>query len=220
MDERALVYWMLRYAWGSRRLRHPGVFRLLRGTAGERNWESYVSNFKPQAVGRGPDRIDREIADRFKENLRRREELDRLAGKPAIRERFDEVADHLRRTSRGDRWHERQELVAELRGILARSSIDALEPDLIILDEFQRFRHLLEDPEGDDDMRTLARQLFDYESADGHARTLLLSATPYKMYTLAAESDQDDHYGDFVKTTEFLLGDQTGAFRVGTSSLP
>ena len=59
---------------------------------------------------------------------------------------------------------------------------------------------------------TLAHQLFDYESADGHARALLLSATPYKMYTLAAESDHDDHYGDFVKTTEFLLGDQTGAF--------
>ena len=98
MDERALVYWLLRHAWGSRRLRHPGVFRLLRGTAGERNWESYVTNFKPQAVGRGPDRIDREIADRFKENLRRREELDRLAGKPTIRERFDEVADHLRAT--------------------------------------------------------------------------------------------------------------------------
>ena len=47
-------------------------------------------------------------------------------------------------------------------------------------------------------------QLFDYESADGHARMLLLSATPYKMYTLADEAD-DDHYADFVQTTEFLL---------------
>ncbi len=68
-------------------------------------------------------------------------------------------------------------------------------------------------------MRTLARQLFDYESADGHARTLLLSATPYKMYTLAAESDHDDHYGDFVKTTEFLLGDRDRCVRDGTPSL-
>ncbi len=212
-DERALVYWLLRHAWGSRRLRHPGVFRVLRGGAGEANWESYVTNFHPQRVGQGPDRIDREIADRFAENLRTRETHDRLAGIPTIRERFDAAADRLRHRDRGDQWNQRQELVRDLRGVLARSSIDALEPNLIILDEFQRFRHLLEDPDGEDDIRTLAHQLFDHESADGQARTLLLSATPYKMYTLADETAEDDHYGDFVKTTEFLLGEQTGAFR-------
>ena len=103
--------------------------------------------------------------------------------------------------------------MGELRGILARSSIDALEPDLIILDEFQRFRHLLEEPDSADDTRALAHALFDYEGPDGKARTLLLSATPYKMYTLAAEADHDDHYDDFVKTSEFLLGEETRSFR-------
>ena len=34
-------------------------------------------------------------------------------------------------------------------------------------------------------------------------RTLLLSATPYKMYTLSHETD-DDHHRDFLKTVEFL----------------
>jgi hypothetical protein len=212
-DERALVYWLLRHAWGSRRLRHPGVFRLLRGRAGETNWEHYVTNYQPQRVGRGADRIDPEVAERFAHNLRSRDERDRLQGNPTIRERFDAVADRLRHRDRIDQSEQRQELVGELRGILARSAIDALEPDLIILDEFQRFRHLLEDPDDEDDLRTLARQLIDYESVDGHARTLLLSATPYKMYTLSAESGHDDHYDDFLKTTEFLLGDQVGAFR-------
>jgi hypothetical protein len=212
-DERALLYWLLRHAWGARRLRHPGVFRLLRGWAGESSWPSFVLGFRFQRVGRGSDQIDPVIADRFKANLALREEKERLAGVPTIRERFDEVAEGLRRRDRPDEWRRRQDLVGELRGVLARSAIDALEPDLIILDEFQRFRHLLEDPQDEDDTRTLARQLFDYESPDGHARTLLLSATPYKMYTLAAESDHDDHYEDFVKTTEFLLGAETGAFR-------
>ncbi|MGI8520838.1 MAG: helicase-related protein [Actinomycetota bacterium] len=34
---------------------------------------------------------------------------------------------------------------------------------------------------------------------------MLLSATPYKMYTLARERETDDHYADFLSTTEFLL---------------
>ncbi len=35
-----------------------------------------------------------------------------------------------------------------LRRILAEVSVDCLEPDLVILDEFQRFKHLLERPRG------------------------------------------------------------------------
>lgn len=212
-DERALIYWLLAYAWGTRRLRHAGVYRLLRAGASQDRWRDFVTNFWLQKVGRGPGRIDRGIADNFKRSLKIREERDRQAGARTIRERFDQVADRLRTTDRPDELRRARELVGEFRQILARSSVEALEPDLIILDEFQRFRHLLEDPVDEDDTRTLAQTLFNYESEDGHARTLLLSATPYKMYTLAAEADQDDHYEDFVKTTEFLLGAETKAFR-------
>ena len=35
-------------------------------------------------------------------------------------------------------------VVRELRATLARASVQTLEPDLVILDEFQRFRHLLD----------------------------------------------------------------------------
>ncbi|HEX8702753.1 MAG TPA: helicase-related protein, partial [Myxococcaceae bacterium] len=35
-------------------------------------------------------------------------------------------------------------------------------------------------------------------------RTLLLSATPYKMYTTATEAGGEDHYQDFVRTLRFL----------------
>ncbi|MGI8999097.1 MAG: C-terminal helicase domain-containing protein [Candidatus Limnocylindria bacterium] len=98
--------------------------------------------------------------------------------------------------------------MAELRRLLARSCIAALEPDLIILDEFQRFRHLLEPPNPDDpdDIRSLAHELFSQQGA----KVLMLSATPYKMYTLSDEAD-DDHYRDFVQTSKFLLGTQAAA---------
>ena len=78
----------------------------------------------------------------------------------------------------------------------------------IVLDEFQRFKDLLrpDNPAGD-----LARHLFAWRDA----RVLLLSATPYKMYTLDQEARSDDHYKDFVETLRFLQGDEarTGAIK-------
>ena len=78
--------------------------------------------------------------------------------------------------------------------------VEALDPDLIILDEFQRFRHLLD---GQDPAADLAQHLFEQDSA----RVLLLSATPYKMYTLPEEesTEDEDHYADFLGVTHFLM---------------
>ena len=53
----------------------------------------------------------------------------------------------------------------------------------------------------------LANALFDYPDN----RTLLLSATPYKMFTAAGDED-DDHHRDFVRTIDFLLGDDSHRF--------
>ena len=80
-----------------------------------------------------------------------------------------------------------------------------LEPDLVILDEFQRFKHLLS---GEDDASVLARKLFEYSDNLTAVRVLLLSATPYKMYTLSDESDDEDHYRDFIDTLDFLFRDE------------
>jgi hypothetical protein len=80
--------------------------------------------------------------------------------------------------------------------------VHALEPDLVILDEFQRFKDLLDpDSPGAD----LAHAIFDQPMA----RVLLLSATPYKMYTLPDEPEGDDHYKDFIATVKFLAGEDT-----------
>ena len=58
----------------------------------------------------------------------------------------------------------------------------ALEPDLVILDEFQRFRDLLDAKTGE--AAELAHDFF--TQSDAHV--LLLSATPYKSFTYAEES--------------------------------
>lgn len=92
-------------------------------------------------------------------------------------------------------------IIARLRAELARASVASLEPDLVILDEFQKFRALI-DPDSGSDASELAHHLFNYPDA----KVLLLSATPYKPYTAAADSGDDDHYQDFMTTLEFLAG--------------
>ena len=109
------------------------------------------------------------------------------------------------------RWA-RDGLIGDLRRLLAEVCIRALEPDLVILDEFQRFKPLIETRE---DRRSeaaeLAQSLFQAKAHDGRpVPTLLLSATPYKLYTTDAEIEQEDHYEDFLATTRFLFGGREG----------
>ena len=101
----------------------------------------------------------------------------------------------------------RNEIVGKLRRLLAEVCVKALEPDLVILDEFQRFKPLLETRvEHQSEAAELAQSLFCVQAHDGRpVRTLLLSATPYKLYTADAEIEQEDHYEDFLATTQFLF---------------
>ena len=96
--------------------------------------------------------------------------------------------------------------VGSLRSLLATVCVHALEPDLIILDEFQRFRHLLEMKEPNE-AAMLAQSLMGFRDRDTglDARVLMLSATPYAMYT-TAQDEEDDHHRDFLATMRFLLG--------------
>ncbi|MFU8877518.1 MAG: helicase-related protein, partial [Wenzhouxiangellaceae bacterium] len=115
----------------------------------------------------------------------------------------------------------RNRILGTLRQMLAELCVRALEPDLIILDEFQRFKSLLEaretfrDPTAD-----LAQALFNAPTPEGHpVRTLLLSATPYKLYTADAEIGQEDHYRDFIDTTRFLFGQDESRVALLTDQL-
>lgn len=93
-------------------------------------------------------------------------------------------------------------LIGALRRALAKTCLAALEPDLVILDEFQRFGELFDDPEQNPSAE-LAHELFNYRA---DLRVLLLSATPYKMY--ASDDDSEDHYQDFLRTLRFLMPGQ------------
>ena len=146
--------------------------------------------------------LDPEITKRFHIAFKEKTELRR-----EMEELFDTWFHYYRQTWPDEALWRRNAVIAELRRLLAGKCVQALEPDLVILDEFQRFKTLLETPENHPDPAAeLAQELFRVRNPDGNpVRTLLLSATPYKLYTADAEIENEDHYKDFLATTRFLF---------------
>lgn len=104
------------------------------------------------------------------------------------------------------------DMINKLRRIFAEISIDMLDPDLVIMDEFQRFNSLLE--QGDDEQSMLTNKFFDDERSN--TKILLLSATPYKPYSTLEElntNGNDEHYQDFMKVMDFLYATKDKADR-------
>lgn len=191
VGERVLLYWLLRAHWALGDQKAP--LNVLQGNA-------YKDNFRRAAKDFDRSILDESLAAEFEQTLQRRIKAQRERGSPDIRTRFEELCERFRRSRERLPHRDREDragVVGELRGLLATSCLNALEPDLIILDEFQRFKHLLD---GTDQASELARGLFEYPDA----KTLMLSATPYKMYTLSHEAAEDDHYRDFLRTVDFL----------------
>lgn len=205
-DERALLYWMLKDAWSP----------ILDGEAPKRVFcgGMKLMNFKRLIREYPKYNIDPELKSGFLSLLQAHidEEMDKSGTN--LRDRIKELSQVLSKpglsaTRKREIEKASGRCVSELRGLLVRSCLKALEPDLIILDEFQRFKHLMYGEDGEDESaRELAKELFSYADENSEARVLLLSATPYKMYTTSSEVVMEDHYKDFLKTLDFLVQDQ------------
>ncbi|NTU70980.1 MAG: SWF/SNF helicase family protein [Coriobacteriia bacterium] len=197
-EERVVLYHLIDQAWGIAGRSAP--FNILHGGMNRSWFESWVKE---------PER-----RDKLRQSALGRDFVDTLQKRPDLKERWDELCTLLprRRESYGRipdeiRWKVAA-WIRDMRHTLAQECLKALEPDLIILDEFQRFKPLLS---GTDAAAQLAHELFEYSDAPdadktspAAVRTLLLSATPYKMYTRAGDESGDDHYSDFLDTLEFL----------------
>ncbi len=203
-NERVLLHNLLVRAWGRTALRGAGAVNVLRATASFEGFKWGIRAFDAASV-------DDALAEGFIAALRDHDARAIEQRTETLEERFDDLRHRMTRSRVTRREADRRDqlrLLGELRRLLARSCVGALEPDLVILDEFQRFKHLL-DPWSD--AGELAHDLFNH----AEAKVVLLSATPYKMYTVS-EDVTDDHYADFIETLRFLFGndeDQVAAFR-------
>lgn len=195
--ERELLYWLLKEPWN---LSFAKSTTVLSAYAGVEGFRYRVKRFDENS-------INRDIKQVFVEQLEVR---------PDLKQEFDEVCDAMPRagsTVPPGVSRRRNQFIGEMRRLLAETCLRWLQPDLIILDEFQRFKYLLAgDHEDASDAAQLADHLFRFQerqdNPDSAARVLLLSATPYKMYTLNQESEEDDHYEDFLLTLKFLMDDE------------
>ena len=200
VGERVVLFHLIKRGLG---LSNKGLLKVLQAGAG---WDNFLKRIQ------SPIDLDRELNNKYIEELLKKENK--------------ELVDNLRRMCRRLRKHYgrsdlsqeesklRYHLIGKLRTVLARICVDALEPDLVILDEFQRFKDLLVDMSAGEESEAvqLARALMTFQ--DEHAsdqgvadvRVLLLSATPYRMLTLDRE-EEEDHYSDFLETLKFLFDD-------------
>lgn len=190
--ERLLLQHMLSRTLGSHILRQKGWMRFFRGFVGAENYARRLKAYDP-------DRFDPALAGRFGADVA---EAVNPEGKPLLAEVQEAVHSfaYLRGEPSWQLSRNRYRLIGQMRNLVARAAVEALEPDLVILDEFQRFKDLLNMGTAGAD---LAHAIFEQPTA----RVLLLSATPYKMYTLPDEPEGDDHYNDFRNTVKFLAGE-------------
>ena len=200
-EERAFLFLMLEKFFGERETRSdPRVFsdadtwraiELLRGNAGEEGFLYQITRLDRKDAAAIPHKV---VTD-FRKRATERGLIRRF--KAALRS--DRPTDELRQ--------EMPSLIGDLRFVLAEAGLKCLEPDVIIIDEFQRFQDLLYGSDGDAEaagaVEELASQFLNYRGA----KLLLLSATPYKAHTSAYGEDSEDHAKEFAELLGFLSQD-------------
>lgn len=105
--------------------------------------------------------------------------------------------------------------IGRLRLMFAEVSVDMMEPDLVIMDEFQRFKNLIE-LNLDTEAGMLVHRFMNSKQVDKDMniqpmKVLLLSATPFKMYSTLEEIREigiDEPYGEFFQVMNFLINDK------------
>lgn len=96
-------------------------------------------------------------------------------------------------------------LLGKFRNALAITAFRVIRPDLIIFDEFQRFRNVLIDPP--DRVADTLTKAIRGKGKRSDPGVLLLSATPYKLYsTRHDEAAGRSHHQDFFELLCFLFG--------------
>lgn len=190
-EERALVHALVERVW-------PGLFDewgkdVFQGSATV-NWKHSVRQNKDKASnGALREAFTASVRQEF--NLAPYQQL-----LPELRARYE----------RGEL--DGLELIAHLRNALAASAIEEVNPDLVIFDEFQRFRDLLE-PQQDEAAQRVIGRLRGDDSPNPPA-LLLLSATPYRLFTRRWEEEAGtSHRSEFFELVEFLYGGDADAKR-------
>ena len=122
---------------------------------------------------------------------------------------FDMLIRHVEEIKNGENVTDSGNYVLQkLRRMFAEISVSMLQPDLVIMDEFQRFKSLIDSEALETENGVIAKKFFETKGI----KVLLLSATPYKLYSTMEEIEEaespDEYYKEFFQVIEFLLNDK------------
>ena len=176
--ERALISWLLERCYPGIRKKLPKGLLQQRAKTG---WKVAIDRAKPLAM---------RVPKKFVKAYRRK--LVSTFGHDAGRR----IVEAARQRSE---W---LKVLARLRSSLAEACLLARPPDLVIFDEFQRYRDLLAPGEND----RLGRALLEGEN-DRRPAILLLSATPYRLFSETWETSAGEQpHKELFGIVEFLGG--------------
>lgn len=194
-EERALIYEILRHHPAMKPLGRK-LNQLMKFERELKQWDAYLDKYKNRVR-----ECDKTNSHYIPDMVRVLD--DAFANDPKLLKDIQDLCAFPRVINAP--YTQRRDVVNTLRQVFARISLERLEPDLVIMDEFQRFRDLITD--GDSEQKMLTSKFL----ADSDVKVLLLSATPYKPYsTLEELSDGgENHYQEFMEVMDFLLKDKT-----------
>ncbi len=102
---------------------------------------------------------------------------------------------------------EEKKVIADLRQMFALISVGMLNPDLVIMDEFQRFQFMINHAQGETGILVRKFMRSQSDKKEDKVRVLLLSATPYKLYNTLEEvgdANNNESYQEFLSVMHFL----------------
>ena len=200
MDERALMYAVL--SWlpefkNNTALRNRLGHTLQHGVKDDSwNWRVSVS---PNSFEKRVLCCNQKTDGKYPESV-----LSEINASPV----YKQMADYLIGTDNNSGIVSDYDLICKLRRLFAEISVGRLNPDLVIMDEFQRFRFLIENQDIDSKLLTDKFLTDKSDNVQDLVRVLLLSATPYKLYSTPEEiqdSGEDSHYAEFMSVMKFLM---------------
>lgn len=188
------------------------MFCVLRRIDKLKDYVKDISGFMSQRVGRWSDHVDyydlkvqrlEEANTGYPQNV-----IDKIMEIDSENHILDALINHVIELRKHVEPTESDtSILGQLRSMFAEISIGMLQPDLVIMDEFQRFKYLLDSDSEETENGMLAKKFFETPNL----KVLLLSATPYKLYSTMEEIDEadnpDEYYKEFLQVMEFLTDD-------------
>ena len=217
-DERKLIYTVLCLTdeFGEKAIQ-KGLKWLLLGDVGSwEEWQDRVDKYQQQYEADVVQGLPKKYISRLKKTSIKTgfenciAELDFGNEKPRnlldlLRQYAVQLSRKQKREIVNKEFKSRNRLLVHLRRALIEISLENLDADLFVLDEFQRFKELVNmGQDQQSEAALLAQKVFSIKGA----KCLMLSATPFKPYTTQFEElENENHYDELLKLLKFLFNE-------------